>query len=272
VREDWRRLQVDTLVERLHDTVRTLKPWVRLSISPFGIGRPDRRPPGIAGFSQFDQLYADVERWCEAGWLDALVPQLYWPRSRPQQDFTKLLDSWIEANPLRRHLWSGLFTSSVANGTPTAWSADEITWQIDRSRERAHADLPDRSTVSGHVHFSLKALLQNRGGLSTELQASRYRLPALPPATPWSAPTIDADPSLPAVPRAAHPVRRWSLWQPQAASEVQRWRHGPIIAFDPSSGSRQESAPKAFEASQASAPRFWVPFDAWGRAGTPLPA
>ena len=42
-------------------------------ISPFGIGRPERRPPGITGFSQYDKLYADVEGWLAQGWLDYLA-------------------------------------------------------------------------------------------------------------------------------------------------------------------------------------------------------
>jgi hypothetical protein len=163
----------------MYRRVHAIKPWVQVSISPFGIGRPDRRPPGIAGFSQYDQLYADVELWCERGWLDALVPQLYWPRSRPAQSFEKLLDYWLAHNPHGRHVWAGLFTSSVANGTPTAWAPDEILWQIDRQRERPAS--------SGHAHFSLKALLQDRGGLGQSLPRTRYAQPALPPALPWLA-------------------------------------------------------------------------------------
>ena len=97
-RDDWRRANVDALVQEMHATVRRIKPWVRFGISPFGLGRPDRRPPGITGFSQFDKLYADVERWLENGWLDYLAPQLYWPIDRAGQAFPVLLDYWIGQN------------------------------------------------------------------------------------------------------------------------------------------------------------------------------
>ena len=224
-RARWRRGNVDRFVEQMYRRVHAIKPWVQVSISPFGIGRPDRRPSGIQGFSQYDQLHADVEHWCEQGWMDALVPQLYWPRSRPAQSFEKLLDYWLAMNPHGRHLWPGLFTSSVANGTPAAWSPDEVLWQIDRQRERP------RST--GHAHFSLQALMQDRAGVATELQRSRYAARALPPATPWCG--TGAAPSAPAAHRLAdgriglgipdgQPARRFLVWRRPAASMPNAWR------------------------------------------------
>ena len=224
-RDQWRRRNVDHFVEQMYRRVHALKPWVQVSISPFGIGRPDRRPAGIAGFSQYDQLHADVELWCERGWLDALVPQLYWPRSRPAQSFEKLLDYWLATNPHGRHVWAGLFTSSVANGTPTAWSPDEILWQIDRQRERGAS--------TGHAHFSLQALLQDRGGLAQALPRSHYTQRALTPAMPWlaqgpapSAPQAfrlrDGPITLIAGPGTA--ARRFAVWRRPLAASSGSWR------------------------------------------------
>ncbi|MEY3273785.1 MAG: hypothetical protein RLZZ341_2691, partial [Pseudomonadota bacterium] len=53
-RDDWRRANVDALVRQMHATVQRTRPGTRFGISPFGIGRPDRRPAGITGFSQYD--------------------------------------------------------------------------------------------------------------------------------------------------------------------------------------------------------------------------
>jgi hypothetical protein len=93
-----------------------VKPWVRFGISPFGIGRPDLRPPGVEGFSQYDQLYADVELWLEQGWMDYCAPQLYWPSDRKAQPFGVLLDYWISRNPKGRHMGPGLFTRAIRCG------------------------------------------------------------------------------------------------------------------------------------------------------------
>ncbi len=187
-RADWRRQQVDRLVEALHRTVHAIKPELRLGISPFGIGKPALRPPGIVGFSQYDMLYADVERWLDKGWLDYLAPQLYWPIERAGQEFGVLLDYWLAQNPRRRHIWPGLYTSMVGathgSGTNTQpWPASEVLQQIERVRARAGP------LGSGHLHFSMAALLQDRDGIATWLRAGPYSQPALVPATPWLKPS-----------------------------------------------------------------------------------
>lgn len=224
--DDWRRANVDTLVESLYRVVHEIKPWVRVGISPFGIGRPERRPPGISGFSQYDKLYADVELWLERGWLDYLAPQLYWPIQREGQAFPVLLDGWVAENRHGRHLWPGLFTSQV----PKAWPAQELLDQV--------ALLRTRPSVGGHIHFSMVALLQNRDGLSTRLRAGPYAQPALPPATPWLAASASAPPppvlragadALAIEPAAAGGgVARWALWRQQAG----RWRFETLPAHE----------------------------------------
>ena len=175
-RADWRRQNVTSLVQRIHDTVRATKPWVRFGVSPFGLGKPALRPAGISGFSQYDKLYADVELWLAKGWLDYLVPQLYWPRAQTAQAFGPLLQYWHAQNPQGRHIWPGMFTSRI-NDKPDSWTVDEILGQIALQREIA--------PHTGHAHFSMIALEQNRRGIADALKAGPYAEPALVPASPW---------------------------------------------------------------------------------------
>ncbi|UGQ49324.1 family 10 glycosylhydrolase [Massilia endophytica] len=176
-RASWRRQNVDRLIEAIYTKVHREKSWVRFGVSPFGIGRPDRRPPGISGFSQYDKLYADAELWLEKGWLDYFVPQLYWPIAMQTQSFPVLMDYWRTQNPKGRHLWPGLFTSRTEDGSPKAFGPNEIEQQIDLMRQR-----PD---VNGHVHFSMVSLMQERKGFGARLAATKYPSAALVPATPW---------------------------------------------------------------------------------------
>jgi uncharacterized lipoprotein YddW (UPF0748 family) len=184
-RADWRRENVNHLVEEIHRSVHALKPWVKFGISPFGLGRPDRRPPGIAGFSQYDKLYADVELWVAKGWFDYLTPQLYWPLAQKEQSFPVLLDYWLAQNTAVHHVWPGLFTSAI--GDTAKWSPDDITRQIGLIRARAGA--------TGHVHFSMAALMQDRRGIAGQLR-TLYALPALVPASPWLGATPPPVPAL----------------------------------------------------------------------------
>ena len=175
-RASWRRQNVNDLIENMYQGIHREKSWVRFGISPFGLGRPDRRPPGINGFSQYDKLYADAELWLQKGWLDYFTPQLYWPRAQAAQAYDVLLDYWIGQNTMGRHIWPGLFTSRI--GAPTKdYQPQEIVDQIDATRARPQA--------GGHVHFSMIALMQNRKGITDQLRLGSYATQALVPATPW---------------------------------------------------------------------------------------
>lgn len=175
-RADWRRENVNRLIEAMYKGIHAEKSWVRFGVSPFGLGRPDRRPQGIVGFSQYDKLYADAELWLEKGWVDYFVPQLYWPIKPRGQAYDVLLDYWIAQNPRGRHIWPGLFTSRI--GAPTRdYQPDEVLQQVSVTRSRPHS--------TGHIHFSMVALMQNRKGISDQLRATRYTGHALVPATPW---------------------------------------------------------------------------------------
>ncbi|MFZ6779584.1 glycoside hydrolase family 10 protein [Undibacterium sp. Ji83W] len=189
-RADWRRDNVNRLVEAVNQRVHLEKPWVKFGISPFGIGRPDRLPPGIVGFSQYDKLYADVELWLAKGWLDYLAPQLYWPINQGPQAFKVLHDYWLAQNPTGKHIWPGLYTSRIDN-TDKSWPADEILNQVDAMREKAG---------NGHVHFSMAALNQNRKDIRKRLASEKYTSQALIPASPWLDNSLPASPMLEATP------------------------------------------------------------------------
>jgi uncharacterized lipoprotein YddW (UPF0748 family) len=169
-RADWRRDNVNRFVERVYRGIKAEKPWVRLGISPFGIGRPDSRPPGIVGFSQYDKLYADVELWLQRGWLDYLAPQLYWAIDQTPQAFGTLLDYWHAQNTLKRDIFPGLYTSRI-DDTPRSWEPKEIENQIAMIRAK-------QTAAQGHIHFSMAPIAQNRRKISDSL-AKQYLSPAL---------------------------------------------------------------------------------------------
>ena len=216
MRSDWRRDNVSRLVQTMHDTLHRIKPGLRFGISPFGLPRPDERPAGIEGFSQYDKLYADVELWIDKGWFDYLAPQLYWPIERRPQAFAVLADHWAARVGKGRLLVPGLFTSSVASGV-RPWAADEVLNQIELLRQRP--------AVGGHIHFSMAALMQDRDGVSTRLLAGPYRQAALVPASPWLDAAVPAAPMLTGANAAlkiqpAAPAFVWAIWRRAAG----QWR------------------------------------------------
>jgi uncharacterized lipoprotein YddW (UPF0748 family) len=236
-RADWRRDNVNRFVQTFDARMRSTKPWVQVGVSPFGLGKPALRPDGIKGFSQFDELYADVELWLDKGWMDYLAPQLYWPIAQRPQAFDVLLDYWAQQNPAKRHIYSGLYTSRIDNST-RSWTVSEITDQIGIQRQRAQAD----ALLSGHVHFSLVAIAQNRKGVADALR-SQYAVPALPPVSarvPADTPLLAA----PAVTRSGSTLnlalpansRKVALWE-RTRGQWQLSLHGPVGSLSVATGS-----------------------------------
>ena len=97
-KDAWRRDNVNVLIRQLHDSIRSVKPWVKFGVSPFGIYRNRRSAPGIGsdtrGTQGSDDLYADVLLWVNNGWVDYCVPQLYWQIGHPTADYKTLISWW----------------------------------------------------------------------------------------------------------------------------------------------------------------------------------
>jgi uncharacterized lipoprotein YddW (UPF0748 family) len=186
-REDWRRENINHLIHRIYQGIRQRKPDVQFGISPFGIPRPGL--PGIEyvkGFDQYEKLYADTVKWLKNGWCDYFCPQLYWKIGAPQQPYLGLLRWWTRNNPKGRNIYGGLFTSRI-DFSDNSWCPDEILGQIEITRLTPGAH--------GNVHFSMKALDQNRRKIGDLLRDGLYAEPALPPRVAWLDKTAPAAPT-----------------------------------------------------------------------------
>ena len=175
-RDDWRRQNVDLLVQALHEGIHQVKPWVRFGVSPFGIWRPGY-PAQVRGFDAYQKLYADARKWLHEGWVDYFTPQLYWPTTKVAQAYPALLQWWVEENTQARHLWPGNFSSRAGASGGSAFPVSELVEQIRVTREQPGA--------TGNVHFSMKSFLQNQAGMNDALKEGPYASLALVPATPW---------------------------------------------------------------------------------------
>lgn len=203
-RNDWRREAVDKFVERLYNEVKATKPHVKVGISPFGIARPGYPPEVVSGFDQYSELYADAQKWLNEGWVDYYTPQLYWGLAS-LQPYLHLLQWWISQNTMDRHIWPGLYTSKFAGEAATL---AEIPNQIAASRFL---------DADGHVHFSMKALLNNSNGISDRLKKDVYQEQALIPASTWIEDSAPEKPELTVEPTAADagtsvgPALNWKM-------------------------------------------------------------
>jgi len=210
-RDDWRRDSVNQFVEEMYRRVKAEKPWVKVGISPFGIGRPGK-PAQIKGFDQYLELYADAEKWWTEGWCDYYSPQLYWRIEQTPQAYPVLLAWWAGENAKGRHLWPGQFTSRAMADGP--WPPEEIEYQIRATRGQAGA--------TGTVHFSAKSLMSpGPNAVGTRLGATVYSDAAAIPASPWLAPATAAVP--PATPTDLRAASGSLAWKAGDTRPVWQW-------------------------------------------------
>ena len=203
-RDDWRRHNVDTLIQQIYVRTKALKPWVKVGISPFGIWRPGN-PASIKGFDSYDKLYGDSRKWLREGWVDYFTPQLYWPIAQTLQSYPVLLDWWLGENVKGRHIWVGNNSSRAAGGGAN-WPSEELNAQVRATRD-AHA--------TGNIFFSMRSLMPANTvrrdsvlvGVATQppppsaaaaiadrLRSDLYAEPALVPAMPWLSRAVPAAP------------------------------------------------------------------------------
>ncbi|MEZ0325720.1 MAG: glycoside hydrolase family 10 protein [Fimbriimonas sp.] len=217
-RDDWRRHNVDTFIEKLYKEIKKERAWVKFGISPFGIYRPGYPESIKAGVDQYADLYADALKWYREGWVDYYTPQLYWPIKQTAQSYPVLLDWWMDQNVKGRHLWPGNFTSKV-NPSDGNWPAQELTDQISITRKRG---------AGGNVHFSMKAFSSNYGGISDELRGGVYAGKALVPASPW---LDNKKPNAPKLEAKQDGDRTWSVnWSPNQDEDIRFFVITPQVA------------------------------------------
>jgi uncharacterized lipoprotein YddW (UPF0748 family) len=209
---DWRRANIDRFVQRMHGEVHAIKPTIKVGISPFGIWRPGN-PAGITGLDAYNSIYADSRKWLQNGWVDYLAPQLYWAIAPPQQSYTALLDWWLAQNTSGRHVWPGLATYRVQDGTSTQFSLTEIPDQIRATRARPNG--------TGNFLYNASWTLK-KNGLAATLSSDVYKDVALVPASPWldavppNSPSISVVSDLLQITPAGGEAARW--WTVRAHS------------------------------------------------------
>lgn len=101
---NWRRGNVNKMIESVYNMLKKLPRKVEFGISPFGIYRTNKKilPTGwedgsfnTPGCLQcYEELYSDIYLWMKNKWIDYVVPQIYFPFSRTDVTYHDLVDWW----------------------------------------------------------------------------------------------------------------------------------------------------------------------------------
>ena len=152
--DDWRRGNVTAVIvairRGLNEHNRGPGRKIRFGISPFGIwgNRSALREGSLTGGLQsYFVQHADTRLWVKRGYIDYIVPQLYWPFSHDTAAYAALADWWSDTvRGTGVKLFIGHAVSSL--GATRQWSASELTDQLRYNC--------GRNEISGSVFFSYR--------------------------------------------------------------------------------------------------------------------
>ncbi|GGQ23697.1 glycoside hydrolase family 10 protein [Streptomyces roseolilacinus] len=178
-RAAWRRDNIDRLVGEMSERIKDVKPDVRFGISPFGIWRnatTDPRGSDTRGLQTYDDLHADTRRWVKEGWIDYVVPQLYWHIGFGAADYATLVPWWsdvVRGTGVHLYVGEGLYRA----GDPAA----PAPWQDPAELSRHLTLALGHDQVLGHAFFGARDVVTDRIGAMARVVADHYPTPVRPP-------------------------------------------------------------------------------------------
>ncbi|MFD5737554.1 glycoside hydrolase family 10 protein [Streptomyces sioyaensis] len=175
-RDAWRRDNINRLVYemagKLRDEGERAGRPVRFGVSPFAVWRnrtTDQQGSRTqAGVQTYDDLYADTRRWVREGWLDYIVPQVYWPLGTKAADYAELVPWWartVDGTGVDLYIGEALYKAGETE--PVAWKDPaEISRHLTFARGYPQ--------VGGHVYFSAKVVAKDPSGAMARVVRDHY--------------------------------------------------------------------------------------------------
>ena len=145
---DDRRSNITTIVRAIHDEVKSIKPWVKMSCSPIG-KHADLARYSSKNFNAHDRVSQEAQEWLKLGLMDQLYPMQYFRGD----NYYPFLADWVE-NAYKRGIVTGLGTYFL-DPREGNWTLGDLTRQMYVSRDLG----------VGHAHFRSYFLTANKQGI-----------------------------------------------------------------------------------------------------------
>ena len=196
---DERRENITRIVRRVHEEVKSVKPWIKLSSSPIG-KYADLPRQSAGGWNCYHAVYQDPQAWLREGIQDMLFPMMYF---RDDQFYPFLYD-WQEnsyGHPVAPGL--GIYFLDPREGR---WTLDEVRAQIHTSRQ---------SGIGGVILYRSDFLTRNCKGIYQSICHEFFPYPALMPRMTWTGDTVP-----PAAPFNLTRLDNFIMWDDSSHTDV----------------------------------------------------
>lgn len=179
-RADWRRENVNILIENTYRIVKKENPALLFGVSP------------CADISKnYNQLYADVELWGKTpGYVDYLAPQIYYGYQNSTMPYTEVLAQW-QTLCKQPDLMIGLAAYKVGKEDQWAGSGKAEWLEHTDILARQYADAQKAGKYDGVILFSYSSLFAPDENAANIANAERQALSAA-----FGAVQKSSDPSL----------------------------------------------------------------------------
>lgn len=114
-KDAWRFNNVNTLVNDVHNAVKSINPNIDFGISPAGIWRNkynDVNGSNTSGGESYSSHYADTRYWIKNNLIDYVVPQVYWKIGHPRADYATLIKWWsdqVRGTSVKLYIGQGIY-------------------------------------------------------------------------------------------------------------------------------------------------------------------
>lgn len=176
---EWRRNNVNMAIQEISATIRECTDSVEFGISPFGVWRnanvDSTGSATTAGITNYDDLYADIRLWIKNGWIDYVLPQLYWEIGKKAADYEVLAHWWAnEVRGTKCKLYIGMAPYRLEGAKKDSpWGqGNEIGRQMTLNRT-----IPE---ITGECFYSTRPLLRNPRGVCDTIRAIYRPVLSLP--------------------------------------------------------------------------------------------
>lgn len=146
--DEWRRANVNTLLLGVYGAIKSNYYGLKFGISP------------AADLNRcYNVLYADIEGWIGGGYIDYIIPQLYFGFEYPDENyrFDNLLTKWLDlTNGKNVKLYCGL--AMYKSGTDA--EPDYTEWQHSNDIIARQIELLRENRVSGFALFSYSSVFK----------------------------------------------------------------------------------------------------------------
>lgn len=169
-RADWRRDNVTRCVRAIHDAVKGVRPWIKMSCSPVG-KYADLTRYSSMGWNARDAVSQPAQQWLADGLMDMLCPMMYFDGLH----YYPFLADWREADAGR----------IVAPGLGIYFlSPQEKDWPLQVVMRQMNVARSEG--LGGLAFFRARYLLDNVKGIYDLLRYDTFRRPALVPPMVWA--------------------------------------------------------------------------------------